>query len=120
MAAGRAARDLLIGIAPSDRLVVLLSGGGSAAMAVPAGGLSLDEKRRTTKAVARAGASIAELNTVRKHLSAIKGGQLALATRAQTTVLTLSDVVGSDPGVIASGPFISPVGKPSAPSGTPG
>jgi hydroxypyruvate reductase len=74
-------------------------------MAVPADGLRLDEKRATTKAVARAGASIAELNTVRKHLSAVKGGQLALATRAPTTVLTLSDVVGSDPGVIASGPF---------------
>jgi len=105
VAAGRAARELLMAIAPSDRLVVLLSGGASAAMSVPAAGLSLDEKRTTTKAVARAGASIAELNTVRKHLSAIKGGQLALATQAQTTVLTLSDVVGSDPGVIASGPF---------------
>jgi len=105
VAAGRAARALIEGLSPADRLVVLLSGGGSAAMAVPAEGLSLDEKRATTKAVARAGASIAELNTVRKHLSAIKGGQLAVATKAQTTVLTLSDVVGSDPGVIASGPF---------------
>jgi len=105
VAAGRAARDLLVGLGPSDRLVVLLSGGGSAAMAVPADGLTLGDKRATTKAVARAGASIAELNTVRKHLSAIKGGQLGLATRAQTTVLTLSDVVGSDPGVIASGPL---------------
>jgi glycerate 2-kinase len=55
--------------------------------------------------VARSGASIAELNAVRKHLSAIKGGRLGLATHAQTTVLALSDVVGSDPGVIASGPF---------------
>jgi hydroxypyruvate reductase len=105
IAAGCAARDLLTGLAPSDRLLVLLSGGGSAAMAVPADGLSLDEKRATTKAVARAGASIAELNTVRKHLSAVKGGQLGLATRVPTTILALSDVVGSDPGVIASGPF---------------
>lgn len=105
VAAGRAARALIEGLSSSDRLVVLLSGGGSAAMAVPADGVSLDEKRTTTKAVARAGASIAELNTVRKHLSAIKGGQLGVATKAQTTVLTLSDVVGSDPGVIASGPF---------------
>jgi len=103
--AGRAARDMLAGLAPSARLVVLLSGGGSAAMAVPANDLSLHEKRVTTKAVARAGASIAELNTVRKHLSAVKGGQLGLATRAHTVVLALSDVVGSDPGVIASGPF---------------
>jgi len=105
VAAGRAALDLLAQLSASEHLVVLLSGGGSAAMAVPADGLSLDDKRMTTKAVARAGASIAELNTVRKHLSAIKGGQLGLATRAHTTVLALSDVVGSDPGVIASGPF---------------
>ncbi len=105
VAAGRAAHALLVGLSPSDRLVVLLSGGGSAAMAVPADGLSLDEKRVTTKAVARSGASIAELNAVRKHLSAIKGGRLGLATQARTTVLALSDVVGSDPGVIASGPF---------------
>jgi hydroxypyruvate reductase len=103
--AGRAARTMLQSLPASDRLLVLLSGGGSAAMAVPADGISIDEKRAATKAVARAGASIAELNTVRKHLSAIKGGQLGLATRAPTTVLALSDVVGSDPGVIASGPF---------------
>jgi glycerate 2-kinase len=56
-------------------------------------------------AVARAGATIGQLNTVRKHLSAIKGGRLALESRAPTTVLALSDVVGSDPGTIASGPF---------------
>jgi hydroxypyruvate reductase len=105
VAAGRAARALVEALSPADRLVVLLSGGGSAAMAVPADGLSLDEKRATTKAVARAGASIAELNTVRKHLSAVKGGRLGVATRAPTVVLALSDVVGSDPGVIASGPF---------------
>lgn len=105
VAAGNAARALLAGLVPSDRLVVLLSGGGSAAMAVPADGLSLDDKLATVKAVARAGASIAELNTVRKHLSAVKGGQLGLATRAPTTVLALSDVVGNDPGTIASGPL---------------
>jgi glycerate 2-kinase len=105
VAAGRAARDLLASLSPSDRLVVLLSGGGSSALAVPADGLSLEDKRATTRAVARAGASIAELNTVRKHLSAIKGGRLALATRAPTVVLALSDVVGNDPSVIASGLF---------------
>jgi hydroxypyruvate reductase len=90
---------------PTERLVVLLSGDGSSAMAVPADGITLDDKRATTKAVARAGASIAELNTVRKHLSAIKGGQLGALTHAPTVVFTLSDVVGNDPGVIASGPF---------------
>jgi glycerate-2-kinase len=105
VAAGNAARALLASLVPSDRLVVLLSGGGSAAMAVPADGVSLDDKRATTKALARAGASIVELNTVRKHLSAIKGGQLGVGTRASTRVLALSDVVGNDPGTIASGPF---------------
>ena len=105
VAAGNAARALLASLAPSDRLAVLLSGGGSAAMAVPADGVSLDDKRATTKALARAGASIVELNTVRKHLSAVKGGQLGVATLASTRVLALSDVVGNDPGTIASGPF---------------
>jgi hydroxypyruvate reductase len=103
--AGRAARDFVAALSPSDRLIVLISGGGSSALALPAGDLSLEDKRGAAKAVARAGASIAELNAVRKHLSAIKGGQLALLTRAPTTVLALSDVVGNDPGTIASGPF---------------
>jgi glycerate-2-kinase len=105
VAAARAARAFVAALGPSDRLVVLLSGGGSALLALPADGLSLEDKRATVAAVARAGATIGQLNTVRKHLSAIKGGRLALATRAPTTVLALSDVVGSDPGTIASGPF---------------
>ena len=104
-AAARAARQFVADLGAQDRLVVLLSGGGSALMAAPAAGLTLDEKRTTVSAVARAGATIGELNTVRKHLSAVKGGQLALATAAPTTVLALSDVVGSDPATIASGPF---------------
>jgi glycerate 2-kinase len=105
VAAARAACGLLGALLPSDRLLVLLSGGGSAALALPAAGLSLDDKRETTRAVARAGAGISELNAVRKHLSAIKGGQLALHTSAPTVVLALSDVVGNDPSAIASGPF---------------
>ncbi|HET6282630.1 MAG TPA: DUF4147 domain-containing protein [Polyangia bacterium] len=105
VAAARAARDFVAALSPSDRLLVLLSGGGSAALALPAGDLSLEEKRATTKAVARGGATIHQLNTVRKHLSAIKGGQLGMLTRAPTDVLALSDVVGNDPGTIASGPF---------------
>jgi glycerate-2-kinase len=105
VAAGRTARAFVSTLSPADRLVVLISGGGSAALALPAGELSLDDKRATTKAVSRAGATIGELNTVRKHLSAIKGGQLALATQAPTVVFALSDVVGNDPGTIASGPF---------------
>jgi glycerate-2-kinase len=105
LAAGLAALQLVSALGPKGRLIVLLSGGGSAAMAVPAPGLSLDDKRKAARAVARAGAPIGELNSVRKHLSAIKGGQLALATRAPTVVLALSDVVGNNPATIASGPF---------------
>jgi glycerate 2-kinase len=92
-------------LAGARRLVVLLSGGGSALLCAPWPGLSRQDKVATVAAVARAGATITELNTVRKHLSAIKGGRLALETGASTTVLALSDVVGSDPGTIASGPF---------------
>jgi glycerate 2-kinase len=105
MAAGKAARDFVAALSPSDCLIVLISGGGSAALVLPAADLSLEDKRGAAKAVARSGASIAELNAVRKHLSAIKGGRLALLTRAPTIVLALSDVVGNDPGTIASGPF---------------
>jgi glycerate 2-kinase len=104
-AAAGAALEFVGGLGPGDRLVVLLSGGGSALLAAPAPGLTLEEKRDLVSAVARAGATIAELNTVRKHLSAVKGGQLALATAAPTAVLALSDVVGDDPATIASGPF---------------
>ncbi len=105
VAAAHAACDFLAALSPSDRLLVLLSGGGSAALALPAHDLSLEDKRATTRAVRRAGASISELNTVRKHLSAIKGGQLAIRARAPTVVFALSDVVSNDPSAIASGPF---------------
>ena len=105
LAAAAEARRFVAQLTSADRLVVLLSGGGSALVAAPAGPLTLEDKRATVSAVARAGATIGQLNTVRKHLSAIKGGQLALATRAPTTVLALSDVVGDDPATIASGPF---------------
>jgi glycerate 2-kinase len=104
-AAARAALAFAHGLGPGDRLAVLLSGGGSALAAAPAAGLTLEDKRATVAAVARAGATIGELNTVRKHLSAVKGGQLALSCDAPVKVLALSDVVGSDPATIASGPF---------------
>lgn len=103
--AGQRARAFVARLSPTDRLLILLSGGGSSLAAVPATGLSLDDKRAATTAVARAGASIHELNTVRKHLSAIKGGQLAAACAAEITVLALSDVIGNDLATIASGPF---------------
>lgn len=88
-----------------DLVVVLLSGGASALLTAPAEGISLEEKRAVTEHLLRAGASIAELNAVRKHLSAIKGGRLAQAAApARVLALILSDVVGDPIDVIASGP----------------
>ncbi len=92
--------------APQDLLVVLLSGGASALMAQPAYDLPLEEKQRTVQLLMEAGADIAELNTVRKHLSAIKGGRLAAACAGSTLTLTVSDVVGDDLSVIGSGPTV--------------
>jgi glycerate 2-kinase len=97
------ARDL----GSDELLLVLLSGGASAAMAVPADGLSLQEKREATSRLLRAGADIHSLNTVRKHLSGIKGGQLAAATPAPCVTLAISDVVGDDLSVIGSGPTVA-------------
>jgi hydroxypyruvate reductase len=90
-----------------DLLVVLLSGGGSALMALPAEGITLEEKQQTARLLMTNGADIYELNTVRKHLSAIKGGQLAAASLAATVTLAISDVVGDDLSVIASGPTVA-------------
>jgi len=75
-------------------------------MAVPADGITLDDKRATTQLLLRAGADIHALNTVRKHLSAIKGGWLAASVRGACRALAISDVVGDDPSVIASGPTV--------------
>ena len=90
-----------------DLLLVLISGGGSALMALPAPGIPLDAKQRTARILMEQGADIYELNTVRKHLSAIKGGQLALAARGSVLTLAVSDVVGDDLSVIASGPTVA-------------
>lgn len=89
-----------------DLVFVLISGGGSALMPLPAPGVSLADKQRMTDLLLRSGASIHEINTVRKHLSAVKGGQLLRHIDSSCAVvsLVLSDVVGDDPGVIASGP----------------
>ena len=88
-----------------DLVICLFSGGASALMPFPAPPISLAEKRETTKLLLACGASIGEINSVRKHLSGIKGGQLArLAAPARVLCLILSDVVGDDVGVIASGP----------------
>ena len=105
--AGRRALELARDANAAGRLVlVLISGGASALMALPAPGVSLADKRRTTDVLLRAGADIYALNTVRKHLSAIKGGQLAAAAASGCRALAISDVVGDDPSVIGSGPTV--------------
>src|SRR5579862_9481823 len=99
--------ELVRGLGPDDQLVFLASGGGSALLALPAPGLSLDDKQVVTRALLRSGATIGEINTVRKHLSAIKGGRLAAAAApARIVTLAISDVPGDDPAVIASGPTV--------------
>ncbi len=89
-----------------DLLVILLSGGASSLLCAPAQGLTLTEKRRTTDLLLRSGACIQEINTVRKHLSAIKGGRLAQATSAKILTIILSDVIGDDKSAIGSGPTV--------------
>lgn len=105
---GLKAAERIVQVASSleadDLLIVLLSGGASSLLPLPDEGLSLADKQRTTKLLLRSGATIAEVNAVRKHLSAIKGGRLAAATRARVLTLLLSDVRGDDLGVIGSGP----------------
>jgi len=103
--AGRRALALARAVPHDGTLVVLLSGGASALLAVPADGLYLGDKMETTRALLTAGAPIETLNCVRKHLSAIKGGQLGTACGGATSTFALSDVVGTDdPSVIGSGP----------------
>lgn len=97
----------MVSSAPPDRdLLVLLSGGASALMCAPVDGVSLELKQRITRHLMRAGADIRELNTVRKHLSKVKGGQLLRAfTGRAVRVLVVSDVPGDDLSLIGSGPF---------------
>ncbi|GAB4247180.1 MAG: glycerate kinase [Acidobacteriota bacterium] len=106
----RAAEEILAAAAKADAddlVLVLLSGGGSALMPLPAPGVSLEEKQEATRILLGCGASIHEINTVRKHLSRIKGGRLAAAAApARVIALILSDVIGDDLDVIASGPTV--------------
>jgi hydroxypyruvate reductase len=87
-----------------DLLLALLSGGGSSLLSLPAPGVSMTELKSITAQLLKSGATIQEINTVRKHLSAIAGGRLAAACRAQVIALIISDVTGDDPTHIASGP----------------
>lgn len=110
-AAGREAAGRILDMAselgPDDLLLCLISGGGSALLAYPAEGLTLEDKQAISKELLRSGADISEMNCLRKHLSAIKGGRLAAAAHpAKVVSLLISDVPGDDPATIASGPTV--------------
>jgi glycerate 2-kinase len=110
-AEGLAAAERTLALAqaagPDDLVLVLLSGGASANWIAPASGLTLADKQAVTRALLRSGAAIGEMNTVRKHLSRIKGGRLARAAQpARLVTLAISDVPGDDPAVIGSGPTV--------------
>ena len=110
-AAGMAAAERILaltrGLTEDDLVLCLISGGGSALLTLPAEGITLEEKQRINRALLESGAAIGEMNCVRKHLSRIKGGRLAAACApARVVTLTISDVPGDDPSVIASGPTV--------------
>ncbi len=99
--------QMVQGLSKDDLVLCLISGGGSALLALPADGISLEQKQAINKALLKSGAAISEMNCVRKHLSAIKGGRLALACApARVVTLLISDVPGDEPGIIASGPTL--------------
>jgi len=99
--------ELVKGLSADDLVLCLISGGGSALLTLPAPGISLEDKRAVTRALLTSGATISEMNCLRKHLSAIKGGRLAAAAApARVVSLAISDVPGDDPAVIASGPTV--------------
>jgi hydroxypyruvate reductase len=107
-AAARRIRDFVQGSTADDLVVCLISGGGSSLLALPADGLTLEDKQNVNRALLKSGAAISEMNTVRRHLSAIKGGRLAAACHpAQVVTLTISDVPGDNPMDIASGPTVA-------------
>jgi hydroxypyruvate reductase len=107
VAAARQLLDRVSGLAADDTVVCLFSGGGSSLLTLPREWLTLDEKQAITRALLKSGASIQEINQVRKHLSSIKGGKLAAACApARVTTFVISDVPGNDLSVVASGPTI--------------
>ena len=110
-ATGRAAAgrifELARGLSADDLLLCLVSGGGSALLSLPAKGVSFEDKRAVNSALLRSGAAIDEMNCLRKHLSSVKGGRLAVAAHpARVVTYVISDVPGDDPAVIASGPTV--------------
>lgn len=99
--------EMVEGLSEDDLVLALISGGGSALLTMPAPCLTREEKQEINKALLRSGAPIDKMNCVRKHLSAVKGGQLALAAApAKVVTLIISDVPGDDPSVVASGPTL--------------
>ena len=110
LAAAQRILDLARGLGPDDLALCLISGGGSALLTLPAEGLTLGDKQVVNAALLKSGANITEMNCVRKHLSAIKGGRLAVACGpARVVTLVISDVPGDDPSVIASGPTVADI-----------
>lgn len=110
--AGREAAERILrmvqGLSADDLVLFLVSGGGSSLLTLPAAGVTLEDKQAINKALLRSGANITEMNCVRKHLSAIKGGRLAIAAHpARVVTLAISDIPGDDPAVIASGPTVA-------------
>ncbi len=100
--------DMAQGLGADDLMLCLISGGGSALLSLPAEGLTFEDKQAVNSALLRSGATIGDMNCVRKHLSAIKGGRLAQAAApARVVSLLISDVPGDDPAVIASGPTVA-------------
>lgn len=107
MDGAKAVLNLTNQLEASDVLIALVSGGGSSLLTLPVEGISIDDMRKTTEALLRSGAPIEEMNVVRKHLSAILGGNLArvaIARGAKVEALLISDVTGDSPADIASGP----------------
>ncbi len=103
--AAQAMLELLPGLGPDDRVLALISGGGSSLLTLPAHGLDLTDVRTVSGALLRSGAPVEEINCVRKHLSRSLGGRMAALCQAPVRALLISDVAGDDPSVIASGPF---------------
>jgi len=107
-AAGRRILAAVKGLTADDLVVALMSGGGSALMVLPAGEMTLADKQAVNRSLLASGANIVEMNAVRKHLSGIKGGRLALAAHpARVVTLAISDIPGDDPAAIASGPTVA-------------
>ncbi|KVK48147.1 hypothetical protein L901_04410 [Agrobacterium sp. D14] len=106
--AGRAVLDAVSGLSERDLVIAMISGGGSALLVAPAGDMSLADKQAVNRALLASGATIREMNAIRKHLSMIKGGQLAKAAEpARLVTMVISDVPGDDPSDIASGPTVA-------------